>query len=308
MTRRLEELLCFLTLLLGLATTMAQEAPSQDQKAGPASPTPQATGSAPEGGVSEQQMANATNPLAEMNSLQLQNYYWPTLYGVPNASANSLNLRGVLVSGRQIIRATLPISTAPTGASTIDIPGGGSIPDVSLPIGPITYVSGLGDLNVFDSIRLNSVNAPTLFALGPMLTAPTATNRALGNGKWQAGIAGIVVHFLPRGSLLAALATWQHSFAGVSDRPDTQVSTLQPIGVFQIGGGNYIRSSAIFLFDIKNDRYLIPYGLGVGRVIRVGNAVANAWIEPQFSVYHNSPGLPSFQLFTGINFQWAKKQ
>lgn len=62
------------------------------------------------------------------------------------------------------------------------------------------------------------------------------------------------------------------------------------------------------LLDFQNGRYLVPFGLGVGRVFRVGKAMSNVWVEPQPTIYHNKPGLPAFQLFMGINFQWAKKK
>jgi len=42
-------------------------------------------------------------------------------------------------------------------------------------------------------------------------------------------------------------------------------------------------------------------------VFKAGNAIANAFIEPQFTVYHKGSGQPSFQLFMGLNLQWAKK-
>ena len=79
------------------------------------------------------------------------------------------------------------------------------------------------------------------------------------------------------------------------------------MGIFQIGGGYYVRSSSVILLDFQNGRYLVPFGLGVGRVFRVGKAITNVWVEPQPTIYHNKPGLPAFQLFMGINFQWAKR-
>jgi hypothetical protein len=195
----------------------------------------------------------------------------------------------------------------PAGRGTIDIPGQGSLPNVSFPSGPVQYESGLGDFNIFDAIKLTPDGATTELGVGPLVVAPTATNSALGSGKWQAGAAGVIIHPLPGGSLLGALITWQHDFAGDKDRPGTNVAAFQPIGTFGIGGGYYVRSSAIWLFDFRNDRYLFPLGLGVGKVFKVGEAVTNAFIEPQFSVYHKGQGLPVWQLFFGMNFQWVKK-
>jgi hypothetical protein len=140
-----------------------------------------------------------------------------------------------------------------------------------------------------------------------MLVAPTATNRFLGQGKWQAGLAGVAVHPLSEGSLLIGIFTWQHSFAGEHARPDTQVVTFQPIAAVSIGGGYYVRSSGIWSFDISNNKRLIPLGVGFGKVFKTGNAIVNAFIEPQFTVYHNGTGLPSFQVFSGLNFQFRKR-
>jgi hypothetical protein len=65
--------------------------------------------------VSDAEIAKSNNPLADLNSLNFHNYYSPSLYGIPDAGANVMNLRGVMVAGRQIIRATMPISTTPVG-------------------------------------------------------------------------------------------------------------------------------------------------------------------------------------------------
>jgi hypothetical protein len=40
---------------------------------------------------------------------------------------------------------------------------------------------------------------------------------------------------------------------------------------------------------------------------RSESSAGECLIEPQFTVYHNGTGLPSFQLFSGLNFQFRKK-
>jgi hypothetical protein len=221
-----------------------------------------------------------------MNAIYFQNYYAPTVYGVPGSS-NLLDFRTLVVSGRQIVRATLPISSAEDSNGN--------------------QQSGLGDFNVFDAIRVSPVESRNVLAVGPMLVAPTATNRFLGQGKWQAGLAAVGLHSLSEGSLLVGVLTWQHSFAGERTRPDAQVVTFQPIAALSIGSGYYIRSSGIWSFDIPNNKNLIPLGAGFGKVFKTGSAIVNAFVAPQFTVYHNEIGLPSFQLFSGLNFQFRKK-
>jgi hypothetical protein len=275
---------------------------------------------APAPTISAEQVSKANNPLSGLNALDFQNSYQPSLYSIPNASANTTFLRGAIVAGRQIIRATLPIATLPSGYEIFDLLpppnpnsiGGRSLtsrvdPSASAPVVSISYGSGLGDFNIFDLIRLSSDTSRTQFALGPQLVAPTATNKALGSGKWQAGLATAAVHPLPGGSILGALFTWQHSFAGEQARPGTNLFTFQPNATFSLGGGYYVRSSGTWSFDAAADRYLIPLGIGAGKVFKAGNAVANAFIEPQFSVYHQGIGMPSLQIFAGINLQWSKR-
>lgn len=276
------------TLIIGLICPFTQVA--RGQQTGPVPPLLSGTiAERPEsspGGPSESDVATANNPIAPMNALYFQNYYAPTVYGVPGSS-NLLDLRGVVVSGRQIVRATLPISTSEGSNGN--------------------QQSGLGDFNVFDAIRASPEESKNVLAVGPMLVAPTATNPLLGQGKWQAGLAAVGVYPLSEGSLLIGIFTWQHSFVGEHTRPGAQVATFQPIAALSVGRGYYVRSSGIWSFDIHDNKNLIPLGVGFGKVFKVGNAIVNAFIEPQFTVYHNGAGLPSFQLLSGLDFQFRKR-
>lgn len=241
-----------------------------------------------EGGLSAEAMANANNPLADMNAINLNDFFAPSLYGVPNQSSNAMNLRGVMVVGRQIIRATVPFSTVPTGLTR--------------------SASGLGDINIFDAIVVTGDDAKTTLGIGPLLALPTATDDALGaESTWQAGAALVAVRPLAGGSLVGGLVTWQTDFAGGDERVDTNLMTAQVFLTMSIGKGWYFRSSPLSLFDFENEVYLVPFGLGVGKVFPLGGAVANAFVEPQVSVYHQGTGLPSFQVFLGLNLQFPKK-
>jgi hypothetical protein len=224
-----------------------------------------------------------------MNALNFQDYYVSSLYGVPDRTSNTMNLRGVVVAGRQVIRATLPVSTVPTGAGS--------------------SVAGLGDLNIFDAIVLTPQDAPLMAGIGPLLVVPTNTDDALGAGStWQAGAAAVAVKPLPGGSLVGSLLTWQTDFAGGDERVDTSLMTAQLFLTMSVGGGWYFRSSPLALFDFENERYLVPFGLGIGKVFPLGKAVVNAFVEPQMSVYHDGDGLPSFQTFFGLNLQFPKRE
>jgi hypothetical protein len=167
-------------LIVGLICPFTQVA--RGQHSGPVQPPPSAMiaeGSESSfGGGSESDVATANNPIAPMNAIYFQNYYAPTVYGVPGSS-NLLDFRTLVVSGRQVVRATFPISSGEDSNGN--------------------QQSGLGDFNVFDAIRVSPEESKNVLAMGPLLVDPTATNRFLGQGKWQAGLAAVGLHSLSVG-------------------------------------------------------------------------------------------------------------
>jgi hypothetical protein len=141
-----------------------------------------------------------------------------------------------------------------------------------------------------------------------MLVFPTGSNDFLGSGKWQAGGAFVAMHHVPGGHVAGALLTYQHSFAGQEDRGEVSVLAFQPALTFNIAAGLYARSSgATWTFDFENERTLIPFGLGVGKVFRANRTMVNVFVEPQLTVYSEGAGQPAYQVFFGMNLQWAKK-
>jgi hypothetical protein len=234
---------------------------------------------------SADEVAKANNPLAPITAINFQNYSIPSIYGLDDPHANSLLLRPVVATERFIFRGTLPVSTVPTG--------------------DVDPVSGLGDFNAFLAILLPSAGAWQL-GVGPLVAMPTATDDALGTGKWQLGVAGVAVSNIAPTFLAGALVTWQASVAGDDERDDVSVLTAQPLAIMQIGAGYYVRSTGVIQVNTETGDYSVPFGLGVGKVFRSGSAVLNAFLEPQWTVLHDGVGQPAFQLFAGLNVQFPK--
>ncbi|MDE1179006.1 hypothetical protein [Paraburkholderia sp.] len=218
----------------------------------------------------------------------MQNYFVPDVFGA-SAHTNDFLLRPTIPVGPglvpvpQIVRGTLPVSTRPD-------PAGG-------------YTTGLGDINLFDIFLLS--DSGTQIGIGPLVTLPTATDPALGTGKWQAGLAAVLVN-ANKARLIGALVQWQHSFAGQSSRPTVQSLTAQPFGIFNLPDGWYIRSTGIWTFDLQRGNYYIPVGLGAGKAWKGGSTIYNAFIEPQYSVAHSGAGVPRWQIFAGLNMTFGK--
>jgi len=234
--------------------------------------------------ANESDMKQANNPLANKKAFNVQNYYIPDIYDLPDEKANTAWLRYVQPISRWLARASLPLNTFPTSSGETE--------------------SGLGDLNAFAAYIFSKPEATRMLGVGPLLVAPTATDDALGSGKWQAGAAFVIFDFASPKLQYGGLATYQRSFAGDDDRSDVSSMILQPLVFWQLGKGTYLRSSPAWVFDFENETYAVPFGLGIGKVVKSGNVVFNAFVEPQFTMIHKGDGQPAFQIFAGLNLQF----
>ena len=237
-------------------------------------------------GPSGDDMNAANNPLTPQLGLNLQDAYIGSFYDLPNEDGNSLLLRGTvphkLFGMPQIMRFTLPVTTTPR-------------------IGSQESKTDVGDLNIFDLFLTKAGHVE--LGIGPQLTIPTAGRDETGTGKWQAGLAGIVMAPQKWG-MLGGLVTWQKSFAGDDDRPSQDTAQAQPFIIYNLPEGWYMRSTATWNFDLKGAGYYIPIGLGAGKIWKEGTTTLNFFAEPQWTVAHEGEGKPKFQVFFGLNLQF----
>jgi len=229
-------------------------------------------------------LANANNPLANMVAFNIQNYYYAALYGT-DETANTAWLRYAQPFGRWLMRASLPLSTVPVG---------GGDP-----------VSGIGDFNVFFAYLVSDPSSPKQYGVGPLLAGPTATDDALSADVWQAGAAAVYFDASSKVVQWGGLVTYQTDFAGDGD--PTSLGVLQPFLMIQVGKGTYLRSAALWVFDLENSTYNVPLGFGIGKVVKSGRTVFNMFVEPQFTVLHDGAGQPELQIFAALNLQFLPK-
>ena len=274
-------------LLLSVASTALADEPADRPEPVADRAVREATEDQPSEGLQDQVNA-ANNPLADMIAISLHNYYFPKLNGIPDESANTFWLRLVTPVWRLIPRVSLPIQVAPA-------------PD------PIasgeSKVTGIGDLNIFATFVVTPDDSPAMFGIGPIYTAPTASNDALGHGKHEIGVAALTV-WTKGVILIGGLFNYQIGVGGDSNRPRTQFIAAQPFAFFQLGKGYYLRSAPIWFFDIEQPTYNVPFGLGAGKVIPTEKIVFNLFIEPQFAVALRGIGQPAVQIFAGLNMQF----
>ncbi|MDF7806938.1 hypothetical protein P4E94_05770 [Pontiellaceae bacterium B12219] len=232
--------------------------------------------------------AQANNPLANMKALNFQNYYIGEVTGT-DASADQFWVRYAqpVSIGKTdwLMRASLPINHFPTSAT-----GG--------------YETGLGDLNIFAAYLIDLGNPAISFGIGPQLTVPTAIKDALGSEKWSAGIANVLFNASSLRFQYGYLLTWQASFGGEGSAEDVNIAAFQPFAFYQLGGGTYLRAAPIWSYNLENDNYSMPIGVGVGQVIKKDKVVLNIFVEPQVSILDEGNGLPEWQVYMGLNIQF----
>ena len=223
---------------------------------------------------------SANNPLEPKAAIQMQDYVQPILSGLPWTGANQFYLRGVLphdaLGVKQLARASMPV--------------------VANAWGPENSWNGIGDLTIFDMAVVDF--GKRRIGAGPLVVAPTASTPALGYGRWQLGVQTVMS--MPHDwGLTSMLSAYQQSFDGV-----VKTLTLQPLLFVNLADGYYLRSSGIATFNLGLNS-VVPVGLGLGRVFQRPNGrVVNVFVEPQYSVVQTGIGVPSFQVFAGVNLQF----
>jgi hypothetical protein len=234
-------------------------------------------------------VAQANNPLANFTAVNVHNYYIGKLTDVDDKDADQAWLRiakpFTVGESLWIVRASLPFN--------------------SFPVGPtLDTENGLGDLNVFAAYLIDTGNPALTLGTGPQITMPTATEDALGSEQWSPG--AVVTFFDMRSKVCqyGCLLSWSKSVAGEDDRDDVDLAAFQPFVFYQLGRGLHLRSSAVTAYNIENDDYSVPIGLGLGQVIPTKTKVFNFWIEPQYSVADEGPGWPEWQIFCALNTQF----
>ncbi len=129
---------------------------------------------------------------------------------------------------------------------------------------------GMGDVQ-YEAFISPSAPGAVIWGVGPYINFPTATNKALGSGKWSAGPALLVLS-MPGQWVVGGLVTQLWSFAGDSNRQDVSTMGIQIFINYNIpdSGGWYITSSPPGMTLNWNapdrEKWTIPLGAGIGKM------------------------------------------
>jgi hypothetical protein len=253
------ELCIFLGLLLFADSAFSQETPPQAAGGGPDSKEAATAASG------DTLRKAAQNPIASLISMPLQNN---ANFGVEpgGRTQDVLNIQPVIPIGvskdwNLIIRWITPIVWQP-------LPAPSPAPEVG------KY--GFGDMQ--PSFFFSPKTAGKLiWGAGPVLQLPTATDTYLGQGKL--GIGPTFVGLTQPGPwTIGALVNNVWSVAGSGGRPDVNQMTLQYFVNYNLKKGWYLGSQPIITANweaANGGRWIVPFGGGIGRVMRLGMQPVN---------------------------------
>ncbi|MBX3645159.1 MAG: transporter [Rubrivivax sp.] len=228
----------------------------------------------------------AQNPVGAMVSLPLQNNTNFNV-GPRSGTQNILNIQPVVpftldADWNLITRTILPVVWQP-----------GLTPDQGSSF-------GLGDLQ-FAAMLSPSQPAPGgwIWGAGPIAQLPTNTRDELGNKNWGLGPQGVVLR-MEKGSpwVYGVLVNniWSLSSGQQGGRYNNLL--LQPFVNYNLPGGLYLNSVPLITANweaASDQRWTVPVGLGVGKIIHLGKLPLNLQLGGYYNVVHPDDGA-SWQL------------
>jgi hypothetical protein len=238
----------------------------------------------------------AQNPIAKLISVPFENDFYPHT-GTNKEDEYVLEIKPVVPIALSkdwnlITRTIIPVIQTPEVA-----PG-------------ISGTSGLGDIQ--ESLFFSPTKAGPggiIWGAGPVISAPTATENIYGTGKMSMGPTLVVLksqgHWL-FGSLVQNL--WSVE-TGPRDRPAVNQMLLQPFVNYNLPHKWYLTSSPIITSNWEvsgNNRWTVPVGGGVGKIVHFGKLPVNAYTQ-FFRNVERPDGTTSWSARFQMQFLFPKK-
>jgi hypothetical protein len=145
---------------------------------------------------------------------------------------------------------------------------------------------GLGDMNPQFFFSPNAPFHGWIWGAGPVLLLPTATDNALGTGKWGAGPTAVGLR--QEGPwTYGLLANHLWSFAGEGSRPDVNQTFLQPFLAYNTKTGFGVTLQTESAYNWEAEQWTVPIGLFASQVLKLGGQPISLQFGPR--VYADGP-------------------
>ena len=210
---------------------------------------------APAASDSEAELVKKTqNPVANLISVPFQ-YNADFGIGPKNASRSTLNIQPVIPISLNrdwnlISRTILPVIYA------------GS------PANGVSSNWGLGDTNASLFLSPKQPLGGWIVGAGPIFLLPTATDTALGSGKWGAGPTAVALR-QEHGWTYGILANQVWSFAGDDHRSSVNSTFLQPFLAYSFPTYTTLGLNTESTYDWTNSQWTIPINLSITQILKI---------------------------------------
>ena len=166
-------------------------------------------------------------------------------------------------------------------------------------------VTGLGD-TTFSAFFSPRNSGKWTWGVGPVLLLPTGSDDRLTTDKWGAGLT-VILLTQPGNWVVGSLISNVKSIGGGSGT-DINLFTWQYFVNYNLDGGWYITSAPIITANWEassSDRWTVPFGGGVGRVMRFGKQPVNLSVQAYVNVEAPDSG-SDWQLRLQMQFLFPK--
>ena len=217
----------------------------------------------------------AQNPVANMVSLPLQyNYY--SGGGLGSTSAMVLNVQPVLPL--EIGKDWLIVSRTIVPFTNVPVP---------LPLADTGRTSGIADIQeqaYFTAAKPGKVT----WAVGPVLSFPTATNNVVRTGQWGLGPTAVAL-VMPGHWVIGTLVNNVWRIGGDVHGTTLNTFTLQPFINYNLPHAWAISTSPLMTANWSapdEQRWTVPLGAGFSKVAHIGDQPLNFEIQYYHNVKH----------------------
>jgi hypothetical protein len=229
------------------------------------------------------------NPVANLISVPIQNN-WDFGIGPANAMRYTANIQPVIPFSltedwNLITRTILPVIYAES------------------PVAGGRDASGLGDVVQSFFLSPKEPVGGWILGGGPVFLWPTATDSALGSGKWGAGPTVVALR-QEHGWTYGALVNHIWSYEGWGDQR-VNATFLQPFAAYTTKTYTTFGLNTESTYDWQNNQWTVPFNLSVAQLLKIGKQPVQFQIGGRY--YAEKPaGGPDWGLRFTVTFLFPK--